>query len=85
MCWSASTPLAAAGQAGVERMIGLLRDEVIRDMRLMGAAQVADLGRDIHKPRLAEVALPGEPAAAFVVGEVVRLVARPRIGLHAGQ
>jgi L-lactate dehydrogenase (cytochrome) len=39
-------PLAAAGQAGVERMIGLLRDEVIRDMRLMGAAKVADLGRD---------------------------------------
>jgi L-lactate dehydrogenase (cytochrome) len=39
-------PLAAAGQAGVERAITLLRDEVIRDMRLMGAAKVADLGRD---------------------------------------
>jgi L-lactate dehydrogenase (cytochrome) len=39
-------PLAAAGQAGVERAITLLRDEVIRDMRLMGAAQIADLGRD---------------------------------------
>jgi L-lactate dehydrogenase (cytochrome) len=39
-------PLAAAGQAGVERMIGLLRDEVIRDMRLMGAAKITDLGRD---------------------------------------
>jgi isopentenyl diphosphate isomerase/L-lactate dehydrogenase-like FMN-dependent dehydrogenase len=39
-------PLAAAGQAGVERAITLLRDEVIRDMRLMGAATVADLGRD---------------------------------------
>ncbi len=36
-------PLAAAGQAGVERAISLLRDEVIRDMRLMGAAKVADL------------------------------------------
>ena len=39
-------PLAAAGQAGVERAITLLRDEVIRDMRLVGAAQIADLGRD---------------------------------------
>ncbi|MBL6429171.1 MULTISPECIES: alpha-hydroxy acid oxidase [Maritimibacter] len=39
-------PLAAAGQAGVERMVGLLRDEVERDMRLMGAAKVADLSRD---------------------------------------
>lgn len=38
-------PLAAAGQAGVERMIGLLKDEVERDMRLMGAASVADLTR----------------------------------------
>ena len=27
-------PLAAAGQAGVERMVGLLKDEVERDMRL---------------------------------------------------
>lgn len=39
-------PLAAAGQAGVERMLGLLKDEVERDMRLMGAASVADLSRD---------------------------------------
>lgn len=39
-------PLAAAGQAGVERMVGLLKDEVERDMRLMGAAKVADLSRD---------------------------------------
>jgi len=39
-------PLAAAGQAGVERAIGLLRDEVVRDMRLMGAAKVSDLGPD---------------------------------------
>ncbi|GKY89862.1 alpha-hydroxy acid oxidase [Sinisalibacter aestuarii] len=39
-------PLAAAGQADVERMIGLLKEEVERDMRLMGAASVADLGRD---------------------------------------
>lgn len=39
-------PLAAAGQAGVERMVGLLKEEVERDMRLMGAARVADLSRD---------------------------------------
>jgi L-lactate dehydrogenase (cytochrome) len=39
-------PLAAAGQAGVERMVGLLKEEVERDMRLMGAARVSDLGRD---------------------------------------
>lgn len=39
-------PLAAAGQPGVERAIGLLRDEVERDMRLMGAAKISDLTRD---------------------------------------
>lgn len=39
-------PLAAAGQAGVERMLGLLKDEVERDMRLMGAARVSGLSRN---------------------------------------
>ena len=39
-------PLAAAGQKGVERMLGLLKAEVTRDMRLMGAAKVSDLTRD---------------------------------------
>jgi L-lactate dehydrogenase (cytochrome) len=39
-------PLAAAGQKGVEKMIGLLKEEVTRDMRLMGAAKVSDLTRD---------------------------------------
>jgi len=39
-------PLAAAGQPGVERAIGLLRDEVVRDMRLMGVAKISDLTRD---------------------------------------
>lgn len=38
--------LAAAGQPGVERMVGLLKDEVERDMRLMGAAKISDLTRD---------------------------------------
>ena len=38
--------LAAAGQPGVERMLGLMKDEVERDMRLMGAAKVSDLSRE---------------------------------------
>lgn len=38
--------LAAAGQAGVERALGNLHAEIIRDMKLMGAKSVADLGRD---------------------------------------
>ena len=36
-------PLAAAGQSGVERALGLLRAEVERDMRLMGASSISDL------------------------------------------
>lgn len=39
-------PLAAAGQPGVERMLGLLKDEVERDMRLMGVAEVKNLSRE---------------------------------------
>ncbi len=35
--------LAAAGQAGVERAIGLLKDEIERGMRLMGVTQVDQL------------------------------------------
>ena len=38
-------PLAAAGQAGIERALGQLKAEIVRDMRLMGARSVADLGR----------------------------------------
>jgi len=37
--------LAAAGQPGVERIVGRLRDEIERDMKLMGAHSVAELGR----------------------------------------
>ena len=44
-------PLAAAGQKGVERMLGLLKAEVTRDMRLMGAAKVSDLTRDNLRSR----------------------------------
>jgi isopentenyl diphosphate isomerase/L-lactate dehydrogenase-like FMN-dependent dehydrogenase len=38
-------PLAAAGQAGVERALGQMRTELERDMRLMGCTSVAELGR----------------------------------------
>jgi L-lactate dehydrogenase (cytochrome) len=37
--------LAAAGQPGVERIVGRLRDEIERDMKLMGAHSVTDLSR----------------------------------------
>jgi len=38
--------LAAAGQPGVERALGLLQDEIVRDMRLMGCASIKDLSKD---------------------------------------
>ena len=38
-------PLAAAGEAGVERALGLLRAEVERDMKLMGCTSVSQLSR----------------------------------------
>jgi L-lactate dehydrogenase (cytochrome) len=38
-------PLAAAGQAGVERALTLMRAELERDMRLMGCASVRQLSR----------------------------------------
>jgi L-lactate dehydrogenase (cytochrome) len=44
-------PLAAAGQAGIERMLGLLKDEVERDMRLMGASRISDLHRGLLRFR----------------------------------
>jgi L-lactate dehydrogenase (cytochrome) len=37
--------LAAAGQAGVERIVGRLRDEIERDMKLMGARTISGLSR----------------------------------------
>ncbi|OIP84067.1 MAG: alpha-hydroxy-acid oxidizing enzyme [Rhodobacterales bacterium CG2_30_65_12] len=39
-------PLAAAGQAGVERALGNLRDEIERGMKLMGCASVSELTRE---------------------------------------
>jgi L-lactate dehydrogenase (cytochrome) len=39
-------PLAAAGQAGVERALGLLRVEIERAMKLMGCTTIGQLGRE---------------------------------------
>jgi L-lactate dehydrogenase (cytochrome) len=36
-------PLAAAGQAGVERALELMRSELVRDMKLMGCTSVGQL------------------------------------------
>ena len=38
--------LAAAGQAGVERALGILQDEIVRGMQLMGVKSVAELTPD---------------------------------------
>lgn len=38
--------LAGAGQAGVEQALANMRTEIERDMKLMGARSVADLGRN---------------------------------------
>jgi L-lactate dehydrogenase (cytochrome) len=43
--------LAAAGQAGVERALDILQDEIIRDMKLMGVTRVDQLGRDMLRQR----------------------------------
>jgi L-lactate dehydrogenase (cytochrome) len=39
-------PLAAAGQAGGERALGLIRSEIERDMKLMGCTAIGQLSRD---------------------------------------
>jgi L-lactate dehydrogenase (cytochrome) len=39
-------PLAAAGQAGVERALGLMRAELERDMKLMGCTAISQLSRE---------------------------------------
>jgi L-lactate dehydrogenase (cytochrome) len=38
--------LAAAGQDGVERALGNMRDEIERGMKLMGVTRVEQLSRD---------------------------------------
>ena len=44
-------PLAAAGQPGVEKALEILKTEVERDMKLMGAKSVSELSRDMLCPR----------------------------------
>jgi L-lactate dehydrogenase (cytochrome) len=39
-------PLAAAGQAGVERALGLMRTEIERGMKLMGCSSIPQLTRE---------------------------------------
>ena len=39
-------PLAAAGEAGVERALGLMRAEIERAMKLMGRSSIPQLSRD---------------------------------------
>ena len=41
---------AAGGQAGVERMLGLLRDEVADTLRQLGVPRLADLTPDVVRP-----------------------------------
>ena len=42
--------LAAGGQAGVEHALGLLRDELLRGMALIGRQRITDVGRDLVIP-----------------------------------
>ncbi|OYU00291.1 MAG: alpha-hydroxy-acid oxidizing enzyme [Burkholderiales bacterium PBB1] len=44
-------PLAAAGQPGVERALGLMRDEVVRGMKLMGCTSIDQLSRSNLRQR----------------------------------
>jgi len=44
-------PLAAAGRPGVERALGLMRDELKRDMQLMGRKSVSELSPDNLRER----------------------------------
>ena len=43
--------LAAAGEPGVERAVGLLKDEITRAMQLMGKRSVSDLSRENLRSR----------------------------------
>ena len=55
-------PLAAAGQAGVERALQLMREEIERDMKLMGVTSVDQLGRQNLRFRAAALRMDGEQA-----------------------
>jgi 4-hydroxymandelate oxidase len=45
--------LAAGGQAGVERAIAILHEELALALPLLGCASIADLNRDLIRPSLA--------------------------------
>ena len=55
--------LAAAGQNGVERALGLLKDEIERGMRLMGVTSVDQLTRERLRRRPGALAMAPTPAA----------------------
>jgi L-lactate dehydrogenase (cytochrome) len=42
--------LAAAGEAGVDRSLAILKDEIARDMALLGARNVSEIGREMVVP-----------------------------------
>ncbi len=55
--------LMAGGQAGVARALELLREEMLRTCRLIGVADVADLGpRHVRLPGVADAAEPDAAA-----------------------
>jgi (S)-mandelate dehydrogenase len=43
--------VAAAGEAGVSRALNILREEIVRDLGLLGAPTLADLSADFLEPR----------------------------------
>lgn len=55
--------LAAAGEAGVARMLDILEDEIIRDMMLLGVTKLSDLDRSYLCP--AEAVKPPTAFSAF--------------------
>jgi 4-hydroxymandelate oxidase len=44
--------LAAGGQAGVERVLGLVRDEVADTLRQLGVPRLTDIGPEVVRPAL---------------------------------
>ena len=44
-CPHTNAVLIAAGEKGVERALNLIRDEIIRDMKLMGCTSIDQLNR----------------------------------------
>jgi L-lactate dehydrogenase (cytochrome) len=55
-------PLAAAGQAGVERALEQMRIEIERDMKLMGVTSLSQLSRENLRFRANGFTSPRDPA-----------------------